>query len=166
MIQLRFIFSNDGIKGFGLEEVSITSTTSKFIVPKKEPTHGTDALPPHYNEHIFPDKPIVLACTIGNAMAMDIDNGETLWIYECAGESRKIPTALVEPLCTEEGRNESLVYIGCGKWVSCLKSRTGEVVWETKITDTIRGSGYMTMATPWSSRLTSEAYTAFCLQTE
>lgn len=97
-------------------------------------------------------------------MAIDLDNGETLWTYNCPGGRYKIPTALVEPPSAEEGRPEGLVYIGSGKWIYCLKARTGDVVWTSKISERMWGYGYMTMATPWSSRLAAEAYTAFSQQ--
>lgn len=148
-----------------MEEVSILTTPSRFLSPNKQPDYGAHAdAPPHYNEQVIPERPIVLSCTQGKALALDIDTGETLWNYNCPGGRYKIPTAIVEPPSAEEGRPEGLVYIGSGKWIYCLKARTGDVVWTSKICESIWGYGYMTMTTPWSSRLAAEAYTAFSQQ--
>ena len=142
-------------------EVAVITTPSKYLSPSKHPQVGETEVPPHYNEEVIPEEPIVLACSRGKAMGIDVNSGETLWTYDCPGGRYKIPTALVEPPSAEEGRPDGLVYIGAGKWIYCLKARTGEVVWKENICDRFWGYGYMTMATPWSSRLAAEAYTAF-----
>jgi outer membrane protein assembly factor BamB len=92
---------------------------------------------------------------------MDMETGEALWKYNCPGGWYNIPVAIVEPSSLEEGRPNQLVYVGAGKWVYCLKARTGDVIWSVKVSDSTFGLNYMTLATPWSSRLAAEAHTSF-----
>lgn len=144
--------------------MSILVTPSKFLSPSKQPeTEG----PPGYNQqsgYAYADaanRPILLACSYGKARGMDAETGQELWTYDCPKGRFRIPTAIVEPPSAEEGREKGLVYIGCGSWIYCLKSRTGEPVWSRKISTTRLGNNFMTMTTPWSSRLAAEAYTSF-----
>lgn len=94
-------------------------------------------------------------------MAFNIETGDTLWTYNCPGGRYKVPAILVEPPSLEDGRADQLVYVGSGKWVYCLKAATGEPRWSSKISNSKMGLDYMTLATPWSSRLAAEAYSAF-----
>lgn len=98
---------------------------------------------------------------MGKIMGINIETGETLWTYNCPGGWYKIPAIIVEPPSFEDERPDQLIYAGCGKWVYCLKAATGEVLWSSKISNSRAGINYMTLATPWSSRLAAEAYTAF-----
>lgn len=131
--------------------------------PSKQPEYTQKIEdPPGYNQlSSVLDKPIILACSHGRARGLDSETGETLWTYDCPKGRFRIPTAIVEPPSAEEGRAKGLVYIGSGSCIYCLKSRTGEVVWTRKISTTRLGNNFMTMTTPWSSRLAAEAYTSF-----
>lgn len=82
-----------------------------------------------------------------------------LWRFKCPKGGYKIPTALVDP-STEYHRQHN-VYVGCGKMIYCLDAQGGDLKWSTKISNAKMGQGYMTLATPWSSRLAAEAHTAF-----
>jgi outer membrane protein assembly factor BamB len=103
----------------------------------------------------------VFGCTRGKIMAMNSDTGEMLWKYNCPGGWYNIPVAIVEPPSLEHGRPHQLIYVGSGKWVYCLRAGSGEVLWSVKISNSMFGLNYMTLATPWSSRLAAEAHTAF-----
>ncbi|KAI7884718.1 uncharacterized protein EV154DRAFT_522038 [Mucor mucedo] len=157
------IWSNN-MPGFGYEEVSVVSTPSRVLKPRRNPElsatseHGS---PPQYGESSAPEKPVVLACSQGKAMGIDISSGETLWTFNCPGGRYKIPVVVVEPPSMEEGRPHQLAYIGAAKWVYCLIAKTGKVVWSTKVATGIIGANFMSLATPWSSRLAAETHSAF-----
>lgn len=153
-----------------MEEVSLLTTPSRFLSPKKHPNdiastashHGQDDLPPpDYDREEVQDKAVVIASSRGKVMGIDIDTGDTLWVYKCPGGGFNIPVSIVEPPSLEDGRPHQLVYVGSGKWVYCLKATTGDVVWSVKVSNAHWGYSYMTLATPWSSRLAAEAYSAF-----
>ncbi|CEJ04299.1 hypothetical protein RMCBS344292_18264 [Rhizopus microsporus] len=144
--------------GFGYSEVSVISTPSRFLSPR-EGFQSVD--PPGYNEPSNLGRPIILAASKGKIMAIDSNSGEEMWRYNCPGGWYNIPVAIIEPPSLEHGRPEQLVYVGAGKWVYCLQAQTGEVVWSCKVSGAMFGLNYMTLATPWSSRLAAEAYSAF-----
>jgi outer membrane protein assembly factor BamB len=135
------------------------SSPSKFLSPNKHPNQADEL--PSYNGQATPDDPVVISCAGGKVMGIDSLTGNTLWTYHCPGGRYRIPTALIEPPSAEEGRARRLVYVGAGKHLYCLRSRTGEVLWTRQISSCMFGYGFMTMATPWSSRLAAEAYTGF-----
>jgi outer membrane protein assembly factor BamB len=154
------------IKGFGIEEVSIITTPSRFLAPQKHPndTIGAsheDLPPPDYHHEERQEKPVVIASSRGRVMGIDADTGEALWVFKCPGGGFNLPVSIVEPPSLEDGRSHQLVYVGSGKWVYCLQANTGDVVWSVKVSNSRFGYGYMTLATPWSSRLAAEAYSAF-----
>lgn len=131
-------------------------------MPAEDPLNE---LPPDYAEkHESSEKPVVIAGTRGKVMAVDVDTGETLWTYNCPGGWYKIPVMIVEPPSLEDGRPHQLVYVGSGRYVYCLRALTGEVLWTSKVSSSTFGLSYMTLATPWNSRLAAEAYTAFSQQ--
>ena len=37
----------------------------------------------------------------------------------------------------------------------------GKLIWQVKVTNAIMGRYYMTLATPWSSRLAAESHSSF-----
>jgi outer membrane protein assembly factor BamB len=136
------------------------STPSKFLPPIKHPNE-IDAPPSYDNDEEISNKPIIFACSRGKVMGIDSLSSDTLWTYNCPGGRFRIPTALIEPPSAENSLEEGLIYVGAGKHLYCLKSRTGEVIWKRQLANFIFGQGFMTMATHWSSRLAAEAYTAF-----
>ena len=79
-----------------------------------------------------------------------------LWRFDCPKGGYRLPVALVDP----EG-GSTTVYVGVGTRLYCLDAITGELKWEAKVTNSKMTLGYMTLATPWSSRLSAEAHTAF-----
>jgi outer membrane protein assembly factor BamB len=129
------------------------------LKPKKVPV--ADEAPPGYEGGSKVENSIVIGGSTGKVMAFNIETGETRWKYNCPGGWYKIPVVLVEPPSLEDGRPDQLIYVGCGKWVYCLKATDGDVLWATKVSNSNFGLNYMTLATPWSSRLAAEAYTAF-----
>lgn len=145
-------------KGFGYQEVSVISTPSRILTPKKEPV--SDA-PPNYSESLGLGAPIIFGCSRGKVMAINPESGEELWRYNCPGGWYNIPVAIVDPPSLQDEEYTQCVYVGSGKWVYCLQSQTGQVVWSTKVSTSVFGLCYMTLATPWNSRLAAEAYTAF-----
>ncbi|KAI8049380.1 PQQ-like domain-containing protein [Thamnidium elegans] len=148
--------------GFGYGEVSVISTPSKVLQPPPLQQEGEeeDRLPPNYDQ-VSQDLPIVISCSEGKVMAINIETGETSWTYNCPGGWYNIPVAIVEPSNWESGRPNQLVYIGAGKWVYCLNARTGNVIWSVQVSTARLGYDFMTLATPWSSRLAAESHSAF-----
>lgn len=105
---------------------------------------------------------VTIATVAASYYADDIDTlffPSELWRFKCPKGGYKIPTALVDP-STEYHRQHN-VYVGCGKMIYCLDAQGGDLKWSTKISNAKMGQGYMTLATPWSSRLAAEAHTAF-----
>ncbi|KAI7898102.1 uncharacterized protein BX663DRAFT_565027 [Cokeromyces recurvatus] len=145
--------------GFGIDEVSIISTPNLL---------SPNLLPPYQKEETeesYPDydmltniKPIVFGCARGKVMAIDSETGETLWTYNCVGGWYNIPVIIVEPPLRNQ---DFLVYVGSGKNVYCLKASTGEVIWNVRVSNSNFGLNYMTLATPWSSKLAAETHSAF-----
>jgi outer membrane protein assembly factor BamB len=150
-------------QGFGINEVSVLSTPSRFLSPNKHPVSSANHdSPPHYHDDgNLSDKPIVVGSSRGKVMGIDSESGEQIWKYSCSGSWYSMPVAIVEPPSLEDGRIDQLVYIGAGKSVHCLKASTGDVVWTCRVSNAKLGSNHMTLATPWSSRLAAEAYSAF-----
>ncbi|KAI8387965.1 uncharacterized protein BYT42DRAFT_543351 [Radiomyces spectabilis] len=147
----------NNMPGFGIDEVSILCTPTRVLSPKAAAEEAPDA-PPEYHEKEKPNSSVAIACARGKCMAIDMETGEELWRYDCPGGGFNLPVALVEPTTSH------LAYIGCGRWLYCLDAVTGELQWSTKLSDAILGYSYMTLATPWSSRLAAEAHTGFCHQ--
>ncbi|KAI8362589.1 hypothetical protein BD560DRAFT_404262 [Blakeslea trispora] len=144
------------------EEVSVVTTPSRFLQPKTNGSSQMEDLPPNYSEtDSFQEKPIVIACSKGKAIAIDPDTGDTLWTYDCPGGTYNLPVALIEPPSLESHHPYQTVYIGAGKRVYCLRASTGEVIWISKVSNSKFGNYFMTLATPWSSRLAAEGYTCF-----
>ncbi|KAI9311970.1 hypothetical protein BX666DRAFT_881786 [Dichotomocladium elegans] len=179
------------MKGCGYEEVGTIVTPSKTMQPIGPAARDAYDQPPQYSRSTTSNafNPVVIACTNGKCMGIDAESGEgtvkrrreresrnvlrirngmtrysalffaELWLYNCPGGGFKIPTALVDtPRDFDQPPN---VFVGCGTMLYCLEAHSGAVQWSTKISSSIFGTGYMTMATPWSSRLAAEAYTAF-----
>ncbi|KAI8362584.1 hypothetical protein BD560DRAFT_404238 [Blakeslea trispora] len=67
--------------------------------PKTNGSSQMEDLPPNYSEtDSFQEKPIVIACSKGKAIAIDPDTGDTLWTYDCPGGTYNLPVALIELL--------------------------------------------------------------------
>ncbi|KAI9268275.1 hypothetical protein BDA99DRAFT_360556 [Phascolomyces articulosus] len=152
------------MKGFGYEEVGSICTPSHVLKPQPsaaEPTtcEEEEEAPPGYHdkdENTLTERPVVVLCTAGKCMGVDIESGEELWRFNCPKGGYRIPVALVDP----EG-GSATIYVGCGTMLYCMDAITGDLKWETKITNAKMTLGYMTLATPWSSRLSAESHTAF-----
>ncbi|KAG2224005.1 hypothetical protein INT45_009591 [Circinella minor] len=150
------------MKGFGYEEVGAIVTPSHALKPQRSTTelpNEDDDAPPGYDaqdQNKLTQKPVVVLCSGGKCMGVNIETGEELWRFNCPKGGFRLPVALVDP----EG-GSATVYVGVGTRLYCLDANTGDLKWETKVTNSIMYSGYMTLATPWSSRLSAEAHTAF-----
>ncbi|KAG2229142.1 hypothetical protein INT48_008094 [Thamnidium elegans] len=157
----EIIWSND-MTGFGYLEVSIVTTPSGIVKPLQLLENEADELylPPCY-EMVAQDQQVIIACSKGGAMAIDLNTGNTLWQYNCSGGGYNIPVAIIEPPNQKLGRPTQLAYIGSGRCVYCLNARTGYLVWSVSLSWNLLGSGYMTLASPWSSKLGAETNTAF-----
>jgi outer membrane protein assembly factor BamB len=117
---------------------------------------------PIYNEEDVPERPIIVSCMAGGeCTGIDGFTGSTLWTYDCPGGKQRIPTAILEPPNVQKGRPKGLVYVGAGKTLYCLKTKTGDLQWKKKISHCMFGYSFMTMATPWSSRVAAETHSAF-----
>lgn len=148
----------------GSEEVSVVSTPSRVLRPHPDILIDSPPLydqPPDYHDNIFPASAVIIACSKGKVMGIDAETGETLWTYHCPGGRSNIPVVIIEPPSMELHRPDQLAYIGAAKWVYCLNTKTGDVVWSTKVASSLFGSDFMTLATAWSSRLAAESYSAY-----
>ncbi|KAG0170472.1 hypothetical protein DFQ28_001731 [Apophysomyces sp. BC1034] len=146
--------------GMGYEEVSLICPPSRVLAPQLRTDAPSEEELPAYEEENH-EKPVVIGSSRGKVLAIDVETGEEVWKFNCPGGGYRLPTMLVEPPSAENGLPYQVVYVGCGRWIYCLRSLTGEVIWSQKISNAKFGLGYMTMATPWSSRLAAEAHTAF-----
>ncbi|KAI7852587.1 hypothetical protein BDC45DRAFT_570856 [Circinella umbellata] len=150
------------MKGFGFEEVGAIVTPSHVLKPQRsttEPSNENYDAPPGYdaqNQSKLTQKPVVVLCTSGHCMGVDVETGKELWRFNCPKGGFRLPVALVDP----EG-GSATVYVGVGTQLYCLDAITGDLKWQVKVTNSKLSLGYMTLATPWSSRLSAEAHTAF-----
>ncbi|KAI7885062.1 hypothetical protein K492DRAFT_191356 [Lichtheimia hyalospora FSU 10163] len=101
-------------------------------------TSMQDEQPPGYDEAT--QSSIVVACTNGKCLGINLHTGSTVWRFDCPGGGEEFPNALMDPLT---GR----VYVGCGKYVYCLQAKTGVIIWSRKISKSIIPGGYMVLAT-------------------
>ncbi|KAI9496582.1 quinon protein alcohol dehydrogenase-like superfamily [Zychaea mexicana] len=102
----------------------------------------------------YPQRSVAVVGSGGNIMGIDVRSGEELWRFDCPKGGYKIPSILVDPQGT-------IVYVGCGTRLYCLEAMTGQLQWQVRVSKSHSGLDYMTMATPWSSRLTAEVHTSF-----
>lgn len=133
----------------GYNEVSVISTpTNNHGISYQEPTNeksgwdsaSSEERPPEYSS----DAPsIVIACSFGKVMGINSSNGTSLWRFDCPSGGYNLPTVLAE---------KDIVFIGCGRMVYALNPKNGGTYWETKATNGVVGSGWLTMATVWGSR--------------
>ncbi|KAI7852584.1 quinon protein alcohol dehydrogenase-like superfamily [Circinella umbellata] len=121
--------------------------------PYQHPGSG----PPEYydhSQHTMAQRQVLILGTGGHVLAIDAKNGLELWRFDCPRGGSKIPSTLVDPQGT-------LVYVGCGTRLYCLDVMNGNLKWKVKVSNSMSGLDYMTMATVWSSRLAAEAHTSF-----
>lgn len=135
-------------QGMGYHEVSVISTpTNNHGVsynPLENEKSGWDGAPSDRPpEYVSSDVSIVLTCSFGKVMGISSSNGKTLWKFDCPSGGYNLPTVLVE---------KNIAFIGCGRMVYALNPKNGGVLWETKATNGLVGSGWLTMATVWGSR--------------
>ncbi|CAO3587341.1 unnamed protein product [Absidia cylindrospora] len=157
------------MKGFGYDEVGVVATPSRFLSPKAQShlnnqynDHLADpSAPPSYETTTEVEKQMFFGCSTGKVLAVDPDNGEEAWRFNCPQGGYSIPSILVEPPSQDTEWPFQVIYVGCGRWAYCLKAVTGELLWSLRITNSKLGLGFMTLATPWSSRLAAEAHTNF-----
>jgi hypothetical protein len=136
----------------------VLGTPTRYLKPRISPDEYTS----DYKEgREKMELPVIIGCAHGNVMAFNPNTGNTLWTYDCPGGGFRIPVTLVEPPSARDGRPHQLLYVGVGKYVYCLRALTGAPVWKAKVTNAWLGLGFMTLATPWSSRLAAEAHTSF-----
>ncbi|KAI9311974.1 hypothetical protein BX666DRAFT_2125103 [Dichotomocladium elegans] len=159
------------MKKCGYEEVGAIVTPSQIV---SLPT-DSDQPPPAYAATTCPEKQetqeavkeeepqVVIACTGGKCMGIDLETGEDLWTFHCPKGGFKLSTAVMDPpgrmYQAGQGKNDgrAKVYLGCGTMLYCLDARSGEVGWSTQITKSWKGFDYLTMATAWSSRCAAVA---------
>ncbi|KAI8086708.1 uncharacterized protein BX664DRAFT_265808 [Halteromyces radiatus] len=150
------------MKGFGYEEVGVIATPSRFLSPSQQAQLDNSIEPPSYDQQEeVEEKQMIYGCSRGKVLAVDPLTGEEQWRFNCPNGGFNIPAILVEPTSQDATWPCQVIYIGCGRWVYCLKSITGEPLWSLRITNSKLGLGFMSLATPWSSRLLAEAHTSF-----
>lgn len=144
----------------GIETAAVICTPSRVLTPKTPAiTYPDRDAPPEYIT--TQERSVVISSSRGKVTAIDEENGETLWKYDCPGGGYNVPVAVVEPPSAENGLPHQVVYVGCGQWVYCLRALTGTLIWSHKITAAKISMGYIVIATPWSSRVAAETHTAF-----
>jgi outer membrane protein assembly factor BamB len=129
----------------GYHEISVISTPTNnhgvsYEAPVNEKSGGGNARPPEYAPTEFS---VVIACSHGKVLAIDSRNGATLWRFDCPGGGYNLPSVIAE---------KDIVFVGAGRMVYALNPKNGHVSWQTKATDGLIGSGWLTMATVWGSR--------------
>jgi outer membrane protein assembly factor BamB len=133
----------------GYHEISVMATpTNNHSISYQPPADeksrfgGSSSYdrPPEYSSNEFP---IVIACSYGKVLGIDSGTGESIWRFECPGGGYNLPSVLAE---------KDVVFVGAGRMVYALNPKNGGVYWETKATNGLIGSGYLTMATVWGSR--------------
>ncbi|KAI9268312.1 hypothetical protein BDA99DRAFT_505484 [Phascolomyces articulosus] len=151
--------------GCGYDEVGVIATTSRVLPPRAQNEIRTDNdLPPAYEESSSSNqsKPssVVISCTSGKCMAIDMATGAQIWLFPCPKGGYYIPVAILEPV--SGNMSEQKVYVACGKWIYCLQARTGILEWSKPVSNMVQFlGGPVTLATAWSSRLSAESHTAF-----
>ncbi|KAI8333550.1 quinon protein alcohol dehydrogenase-like superfamily [Chlamydoabsidia padenii] len=146
------------MKGFGYDEVGVIASPSRYLAPQDT---ITPAAPPSYDDVSHTnEKQMIYGCSSGKVLAIDPATGEEAWRFNCPKGGFNIPSVLVEPP-SQEVWPFQVIYVGCGRWVYCLASVSGELQWAERITNSKFGLGFMCLATPWSSRLAAESHTSF-----
>ncbi|ORX43192.1 hypothetical protein DM01DRAFT_1329790 [Hesseltinella vesiculosa] len=148
--------------GTGIEETGVVCTMSGPLRPPPTPMADSSEDPPSYDGATAVEKPLTIGSTRGEIVAVDPETGDEMWRYNCPGGGYQITTVVVEP--PRHGPNRwpfQVVYVGCNRWVYCLRASTGDLLWSNKICENMIGLGMMCMATPWSSRVSAELYTDF-----
>lgn len=140
--------------------MSLASTPSRSLLSRRYPICDDETLP-KYQDHDFSKKAIAICSSRGKVMAINIETGEEVWRYNCPWSVGDMPLAVIDSPNFKIGRPEELVYVGAGKWIYCLKVYTGELLWTSRVSNAKFGTSYMTLATPWSSRLAAEVYSGF-----
>ncbi|KAF7727511.1 hypothetical protein EC973_007489 [Apophysomyces ossiformis] len=136
--------------GCGAQEVSVVSTPSQVLYQKAEDMVDIGAMAM---------RAITIACTRGKCVAID-PNGNELWRFDCPGGGYRLPSVIIDAPNIAQQRPQ-IVYVGSGQMVYCLVAETGKIIWQSKVSNALLGSGYITMATTWNSRIAAETFTAF-----
>ncbi|KAI8343688.1 hypothetical protein BC941DRAFT_459003 [Chlamydoabsidia padenii] len=145
----------------GAKKQTKSSTPSRFLLPKAYESNDPGAPPSYETTTAVTEKQVFIGCSSGKVIAMDPETGEKVWKYNCPQSGYSIPAVLIEPPSQNSEWSFQVVYIGCGKMVYCLCAESGQVLWVVKISNSKSGLDYMSLATPWSSRLSAEANTNF-----
>ncbi|KAG2224006.1 hypothetical protein INT45_009592 [Circinella minor] len=149
------------MKGCGYEEVGVICSPSYVIQPQQRQlteNNNNVQTPPKYYEKdkLLNKKQVVVLCSAGKCLGMNVETGEELWQFECPKGGYSIPAILVDP-----ERGSTVVYVGCGTQLYCLNTINGQLLWQIEVTKATMNRNYMTLATPWSSRLAAEAHSSF-----
>ncbi|KAJ2955509.1 hypothetical protein NQZ79_g8502 [Umbelopsis isabellina] len=140
----------NNMDGMGYHEISLMATpTNNHSITYSPPANeksGFGGDQSNYNpppEYASNDVSVVLACSYGKVMGINSHTGQSIWRFDCPGGGFNLPSVLAE---------KDVIFIGCGRMVYALNPKNGGVYWETKATNGIVGSGWLTMATVWGSR--------------
>lgn len=107
----------------------------------------------------------IISSSNGKVVARDAKTGKKIWTYDCLGGTRSFMSLLLsEPSYDDAGNVQDTLFVGVGRSIHCLNTKTGELIWYSKIANGVLGYNYMTLATVWSSRLSSETHTAYSQQ--
>ncbi|KAJ2955511.1 hypothetical protein NQZ79_g8500 [Umbelopsis isabellina] len=145
------------MEGMGYHEVSVIATpTNNHSISYQPPANEKSGFggsssnsdrPPEYSSNEYP---IVISCSHGKVLGIESKSGQSIWKFECPSGGYNLPSVLAE---------KDIIFVGSGRMVYALNPRNGGVYWETKATNGLIGSGWLTMATVWGSRQ-AEIYTS------
>jgi len=133
----------------GYHEISLisTPTTGQGVSIQTPPVDEKSGWRDDFNErppdYAASEKSVVIACSYGKVIGIDSKSGKTLWKFDCPSGGFNLPVIIAE---------KDMIFIGCGRMVYALNPKGGNVIWSTKATNGLVGSGWMTMATVWGSR--------------
>ncbi|CAO3670277.1 unnamed protein product [Umbelopsis ramanniana] len=141
-------WTND-MEGMGYHEISLVSTpttghgVSSQPPPVDEKSGWSDGFNERPPDYAASEKSVVIACSYGKVLGIDSKSGQTLWKFDCPSGGFNLPVIIAE---------KDMIFIGCGRMVYALNPKGGNLIWSTKATNGLVGSGWMTMATVWGSR--------------
>ncbi|KAI7849359.1 hypothetical protein BDC45DRAFT_521041 [Circinella umbellata] len=106
-------------------------------------------------------KRVVCATSWGRCYGFDMNTGDQLWRFDCPKGRFGFPTILFDRRSHDKNNKSSSwnLFIACNTMLYCLDPKTGKLQWSEKLSKSRWSiSGYVTLATGWSSRLAAESY--------
>ncbi|KAI8988856.1 quinon protein alcohol dehydrogenase-like superfamily [Pilobolus umbonatus] len=142
------------MSGFGYEQMSLVGISTQISLPSignnSSISHGTSS-----------QSSIIFAASRGNVIAIDCDNGQQIWGFNCPGSRLGLPNLIVEKAYPGSPHSEGVLYIASDGWLYCLTTDTGRLVWSKKVSAGGMGKTLMALATPMSSAIAARTNTSF-----